>query len=45
MLASDFMNLLYRILPGNSLYYVFIGLAVLAAAGGTWAWLRKKGKG
>ena len=45
MLASDIMNLLYRILPGNYLYYVLIGLAVLAVAGGTWAWLRKKKPG
>jgi hypothetical protein len=45
MLASDFMSLVYRILPGQYLYYVIIGLAVIAAAGGVWAWLRKKGQG
>lgn len=45
MLASDIMNLVYRILPGQYLYYVIIGLIVIAAAGGVWAWLRKKGQG
>jgi len=45
MLASGFMNLVYRILPGQYLYYVIIGLAAIAAAGGLWAWLRKKDQG
>ncbi len=45
MLASDIMNLVYRILPGQYLYYVIIGLAVIAAAGGIWVWLRKKKQG
>ena len=42
MLANAIMNLLQRILPGQYWYYAIIGLAVLAAIGGVWAWMRKK---
>jgi len=45
MLANNIMNLLYRICPPQYLYYVIIGLVVLAAAGGIWFWLKKKDGG
>lgn len=41
----DIQNLLYRILPGNALYWVIIGLAVLGILGGVWRWWQKKDKG
>ena len=42
MNLSSITSLLYRILPGNMLYYVSIGAAVIAAAIGLWLWARKK---
>ena len=45
MLANDIMNLLYRVMPAQYWFYFTIGLAVVAAAGGIWAWLRKKDGG
>jgi len=43
MLATNnFMYFIQRLLPGQYWYYIIIGMAVIAAAGGVWAWLRKK---
>jgi Mg2+ and Co2+ transporter CorA len=45
MLANQFMDLLYRIMPAQYWYYFVTGLAVIAAAGAVWAWLKKKDGG
>ena len=43
MLATNGLwTQLQRIMPGQYWYFLIIGLAVLAAAGGVWAWMRKK---
>ena len=45
MLANALTDLLYRIMPAQYWYYFTIGVAVLAVAGGIWAWLKKKDDG
>ena len=45
MLANQLMDLLYRIMPAQYWYYFVTGMAVVAAAGAVWAWMKKKDGG
>ena len=43
MIANQITNLLWRILPGHTLYYLMIGVAVIGLLVAGYAWWRKKG--
>ncbi len=42
---NQIQQTLFRILPGNTMYYVGIGIAVLGILVGGWVWLRKNKAG
>ena len=42
MLGESFMYYVQRFLPGEYWHWAIIGVVVVGAVGGAWAWLRKK---